>query len=177
MPHRKTAGRGTAAGYGPFVVGLSLILLATGLNLYLRGTSEADLELLPRFLVSAYEKSGKLGVTIVIASLGVLAMLWGWFMQAVQVDRSDALPAGGGGEAEPASRPGPPAAGVALDMERYARPSALPPMKSDGRGRVGIGTGVVKSDGRGRPGLGSSGPEPQAPGEVRGSLPVHRPSE
>jgi hypothetical protein len=104
-----------SAGKGPFVLGLLLIASATALNLYLDGKSRADLDVLPPFLLNAYEQSGKFGVSMVLASLGLFVMIWGWFLQTTNSDKKAAA----AGEHVVNRKSSGPGSSVQLDTEKY----------------------------------------------------------
>jgi hypothetical protein len=137
----------------PFVAGLSLIVLASVLNLYLNGKSPSDLKNLPEFLVTAYEATGMLGVSIMMGCAGVFVMLWGWFMQSVEWPRSAADKAAA--ENKPFELKTSPADGVALSTQQYVHPTP--------------------SDGRGRPGLEALTDEQHQPADGQPELPIRLP--
>lgn len=58
--------------------GLVLIVLATVLNFVLDGMSPDEVAELPWFIALAFESRGKLGVTVVLCTIGVLLIVWGY---------------------------------------------------------------------------------------------------
>jgi hypothetical protein len=67
---------GSGRGHGGFATGMVFIVLAIGLNFVLDSFSAEDVEELPWFIALAFESGGKLGVTVVLCSIGVLFILW-----------------------------------------------------------------------------------------------------
>src|SRR5438874_12038373 len=76
------------SGYRPgavtFFVGLGLIASATVLNIALDRMSKSDLDTLPSFIGNLYEHYGKVGVTVLFVSTGLVVLFLGeicrgWF--------------------------------------------------------------------------------------------------
>jgi hypothetical protein len=92
MPPRKPPGH--PAGYRLVFAGLLLIAVAPALDMYLDLTPHAARHALPDVLVPAYEQAGRVGVVGSLVSLGVVGMLWGFFLQAAGTSRPARRPAG-----------------------------------------------------------------------------------
>ena len=64
-----------------FFVGLCLIGLATVHNVVFEGMTTADRLTMPAFLADTYAKTGKLGVTLFLVSLGLLVIACGFLVR------------------------------------------------------------------------------------------------
>lgn len=62
--------------HGGTAVGAVFIVLAIGLNFLLDGMGEDEVAELPWFIALAFESGGKLGVTLVLCTIGVLFIGW-----------------------------------------------------------------------------------------------------
>ncbi len=65
-----------------FAVGMFLIVLATVLNFALDKMSPDDVASLPWYIGAAFESGGKFGVTVVLCSIGLMLMLWQFFVNS-----------------------------------------------------------------------------------------------
>jgi hypothetical protein len=61
-----------------YSIGLAIIFSATILNLCLHKLEPRHFYLLPSFLVEPYEQAGSLGVTLVLAGIGLFIMVLGY---------------------------------------------------------------------------------------------------
>jgi hypothetical protein len=117
---------------GAFCVGIALILAATVLNVAHDRLPQYHMDKLPLYLGDLYAESGKLGVTILLVSLGVVCLLAGACFRRPAPIR---LPGGAEpvpGDSQPyfvaghaASTPGTHSSGrVVLETWKYLTPQA-----------------------------------------------------
>jgi hypothetical protein len=64
-----------------FLIGLTLIVLATVHNVGFDGMSKAERLTLPSYLAETYDKTGKTGVTVFFVTLGMLVILTGFLLR------------------------------------------------------------------------------------------------
>jgi hypothetical protein len=68
---------GSLPGMGAFCVGIAFIMAATVLNIAHDRLPQFQMDKLPLYIGSLYAETGKMGVTLVFVSLGVLCLIAG----------------------------------------------------------------------------------------------------
>jgi hypothetical protein len=82
MSSRKDRRSGGLAVQWPYIVGVAFIALATVTNIALDGMTRNEVDALPPAIREFYGAAGKLGVTVVFVSAGLIAICVGLVVQS-----------------------------------------------------------------------------------------------
>jgi hypothetical protein len=113
----KDRGSGGLAVQWPYIVGLAFIALATMMNIALDGMTANEIDDLPPAFGDFYTAAGKLGVTVVLVSAGLIAICVGLVVQSLL---GESRRTGGGFTAEEGNAAHARAGGVRLETNRFA---------------------------------------------------------